>query len=136
MTPERRQGLLYLAVGGWNTAFGFATFAGLQFALGDTVHYLAVLTLTWVISVLEAFVAYRLVVFRVRGHVMRDLTRFTSVYVGAFLFNLAALPLAVDVMGIQVLVAQAAVVVVTVISSFFLHRRFSFRRDMPAPVGK
>jgi len=86
--------------------------------------------------VLEAFVAYRLIVFRVHGHLLRDLARFTSVYVGAFGFNLAALPLAVDVLGIRVLVAQAAVVLVTVASSFFLHRRFSFRRDLPEPVAE
>lgn len=134
MTPERRQGLLYLAVGGWNTVFAFASFAALQFALGGAVHYVAVLTLSWIIGVLESFVAYRLIVFRVHGHVLRDLVRFSSVYVGAFLFNLAALPLAVDVVGIQVLVAQAAVVLVTVASSFFLHRRFSFRRDLAEPV--
>lgn len=134
MTPERRQGLLYLAVGGWNTVFAFASFAALQFALGGEVHYVAVLTLSWIIGVLESFVAYRLIVFRVHGHVLRDLARFSSVYVGAFLFNLAALPLAVDVVGIQVLVAQAAVVLVTVASSFFLHRRFSFRRDLAEPV--
>ncbi|MEJ7894472.1 MAG: GtrA family protein [Solirubrobacteraceae bacterium] len=134
MTPDRRQGLLYLAVGGWNTVFAFAMFAGLRIALGDAVHYLAVLAIAWVIGVLESFVAYRLIVFRVHGHVLRDLARFSSVYVGAFLFNLAALPLAVDVIGIQVLVAQAAVVLVTVVSSFVLHRRFSFRREVPEPV--
>jgi len=136
VTPERRQGLLYLAVGGWNTVFAFAMFAGLRFALGDAVHYLAVLTVAWIIGVLESFVAYRLIVFRVRGHVLLDLARFSSVYVGAFLFNLAALPLAVDVAGIPVLIAQAAVVLVTVASSFFLHRRFSFGREVVEPLGE
>ena len=62
MTPERRQALLYLAVGGWNTIFTFATFAALQFALGEAVHYLAVLTTAWVVGVLQAFVAYRQIV--------------------------------------------------------------------------
>jgi len=116
--------------------FAFASFAALQFALGGEVHYVAVLTLSWIIGVLESFVAYRLIVFRVHGHVLRDLVRFSSVYVGAFLFNLAALPLAVDVVGMKVLVAQAAVVFVTVASSFFLHRRFSFRRDLAEPIGE
>jgi len=50
VTSERRQGLLYLAVGGWNTAFAFVTFAALQFALGGTVHYLALLTVAWVVG--------------------------------------------------------------------------------------
>jgi len=136
VTPERRQALLYLAVGGWNTIFTFATFAALQFALGEAVHYLAVLTTAWVVGVLQAFVAYRQIVFRVHSHLVRDLARFSSVYAGAFLFNVVSLPLAVDAVGMQVLVAQAAVVLVTVASSFFLHRRFSFRRDLAEPVRK
>lgn len=132
MSPERRQGLLYLVVGGWNTAFGFATFAALQLTLGDQLGYLVVLVVAWVVNVVEAFFAYRLVVFKVQGHLLRDFARFTSVYVGAFCFNLVALPLAVDGLGAPVLAAQAVVVVLTVVSSYVLHRRFSFARDEPA----
>lgn len=134
MSTERRQGLLYLLVGGWNTVFGFGVFAALQLAFDDVLHYLVVLVASWVISVLEAFFAYRVVVFRVRGQLLRDLARFSSVYVGAFAFNLAALPLAVDLGGIPVLVAQAVVVVLTVVSSFFLHRSYSFKREEPGPA--
>lgn len=129
MTPERRQALLYLVVGGWNTVFGFALFAGLRLAVGDAAHYLVILSVSWIISVLEAFVAYRLIVFRVHGNVIGDLLRFSSVYVAAFAFNLAALPFAVDVVNLPVLAAQAIVVAFTVASSFILHRRYSFRRS-------
>jgi putative flippase GtrA len=108
-------------------------FAALRFALGDAVHYLAVLTIAWVIGVLEAFVAYRLIVFRVHGHVLRDLARFTSVYVGAFAFNLAAAACRRRG-GYRGARRPGGGRLVTVVSSFVLHRRFSFRRDVVEPV--
>lgn len=66
-------------------------------------------------------------VFRVHGHLLCELTRFASVYAGAFAFNLAVLPLGVELAGISVLLVQAAVVVITVVSSFFLQRGFSLK---------
>ena len=132
MNEQRRQGLLYLVVGGGNTAFGFGTFVMLQLTLGSALGYLTVLVLAWIVNVLEAFFAYRLIVFRVHGDLLRDLARFTSVYVGAFAFNLVALPIAVDGFGLPVLVAQGGVLLVTVATSFFLHRSYSFKRTTAA----
>ena len=44
------------------------------------VGYLVVLTVAWIISVLEAFMTYRYFVFRVRGKFFLDLSRFSLVY--------------------------------------------------------
>jgi putative flippase GtrA len=125
---ERERGVRYLLVGAWNTVFGYGVFAALQLTLGDSVGYIILLAIAQVLGTLNAFVGYRLLVFRVEGSVLRDLARFSTVYVGAFLVNLAALPLLVEVFGLPVLVAQAAVVAGTVVASFFVHRGFSFRR--------
>jgi putative flippase GtrA len=124
----RQQGLRYLLVGAWNTVFGYGLFAGLQLALGDHVHYLVLLVVATVVSVLQAFVLYRTWVFAVRGPWLPDLGRFSLVYVGAFAANLALLPLLVEVGHVPVLLAQAVVVGGTVVASFFVHRNFSFRR--------
>lgn len=123
-----RQGLGYLLVGAWNTLFGYGLFAGLQLWLGDRVHYLAILVVATVAAILNAFAGYRRFVFRVEGSVLRDLARFSVVYLGAFAVNLALLPLLVELAGLPVLVAQAMVVAGTVVASFFAHRHFSFRR--------
>jgi len=124
----REQGLRFLIVGAFNTAFGFLLFALMLHLAGDRVHYLVVLVVAMVIAVLVAFAAYRTFVFRVRGHVLRDLGRFSLVYVGVLAANVIALPLLVEVAGLAVLTAQAIVVVGTVITNFLLHRSFSFRR--------
>jgi putative flippase GtrA len=125
---DREQGLRFLVIGAFNTAFGFTLFALMLHLAGDHVHYLAVLVVAMVIAVLVAFAAYRTFVFRVRGHVLRDLGRFSLVYVGVLAANVIALPLLVEVAGLPVLTAQAIVVVGTVVTNFLLHRSFSFRR--------
>lgn len=127
MSPSQR-GLRYVLVGGWNTAFGFGMFVALHALLIAHVHYLAILVLSTTIAVLNAFVCYRLLVFKVTGTPSADLARFSVVYLVALAANLALLPLLVEVVGLTVLLAQGVVVAGTVVASFFAHSRFSFRR--------
>ena len=125
---DREQGLRFLLIGAFNTAFGFVLFALLLHLAGDHVHYLVVLVAATIVAVLVAFAGYRTFVFRVRGDVLGDLARFSLVYAVALAVNLAALPLLVEVFQTPILLAQAIVVVGTVIASFLAHRSFSFRR--------
>jgi putative flippase GtrA len=125
----RQQGVRYLIVGAWNTVFGFCAFAGLQLAFGDHVYYLFLLAIAMVFAILNAYVCYRLFVFKVKGRWIRDLGRFSIVYLGAFAANLVILPLLVEVAKLPILLAQAFVVAGSVVLSFFAHRSFSFRRS-------
>lgn len=118
----------FVAVGVVNTAFAFAAFAALQTTLGAQVHYLVVLVVSHVVSVLEAYLLQRWLVFRVTGHWWRDLARFWSVYLVALGANMMALPLLVEVGHVPVLPAQAIVMLVTAMVTFLAHRSFSFRR--------
>lgn len=129
-TPEAGSsgtlGMRFLVVGAWNTGFGYALFAALYLAFGDHVHYLGIAAFTMVIAVLQAFVLYRVWVFRTRGPWLAELRRFVAVYAGAFCLNLVLLPLLVDVASIPVLLAQCIALVTVVAFSFFGHREFSF----------
>jgi len=69
---RRREQLLYLVVGGWNTVFGYGVWAALQFLLGNHLHYLVVVLISWPIAVLNAYLGYRYVVFRSRGSILRQ----------------------------------------------------------------
>lgn len=118
----------YLLVGAWNTLFGYGVFVGLEAAFGDELHYLGVLVVAHVISVLVAFVGYRRLVFRVTGSVLRDLLRFWSVYLTVFAVNVVALPVLVEAGGLPVVLAQGIFLVLTVIASYVSHKHWSFRR--------
>jgi putative flippase GtrA len=122
----------YLAVGGWNTVSSYALFAVLTLTLGDEVHYLVLLVFTMVISVLQAFVLHRSLVFRATdGSWPGQLLRFSQVYTVAFAINLALLPVLVEVVGLPILLAQALLVVTTVTASFVGHRSWSFATREP-----
>jgi putative flippase GtrA len=122
------QRVRFLLTGAVNTGFGLLVFTVLELAIGEVLPYLVVLVVAHVIGVLEAFYLYRRTVFLVRGHVVRDLARFESVYLVALAVNLVLLPLLVEVGRLPVIGSQALIVVVTALISFFGHKHFSFRR--------
>ncbi|WP_229715045.1 GtrA family protein [Subtercola lobariae] len=122
----------FLIVGTANTVIGFLWFALFQATIGQVWGYMATLLFAHVASVLCAFILYRRFVFRVRGHVWRDLARFESVYLVALGINAILLPLLVEFGHLIPIVAQALIVFVTTLVSFFGHRNFSFRRKSAA----
>lgn len=134
MVPSRprhgptRQTVRFVVAGAVNTAFAVVIFVGLDLLLRHLVGYLMILLLAHVVGVLEAFVVYRRTVFQVRGHVLRDLARFESVYLVALGVNATLLPLLVEVGGLPVIASQMLIVAVTALLSFFGHKHFSFRR--------
>jgi len=128
----RDQRVAFLAVGAINTVVGYLFFAAFLLAVGQLWgqpwSYLAALACAHVVSVLVAFVLYRFVVFRVRGHVLSDLWRFETVYLSALAVNFVLLPLLVEIAGLPVLLAQALIVFVTSLMSWVGHKHYSFRR--------
>lgn len=122
------QRIRYVIAAGWNTLFGFALFVGAYALLHDEIHYLVLLVIAQIVATLNAFASYRWFVFRVRGHFLRDLIRFSGIYVVMLAANLAALPLMVEVAALPVLVAQAVLLAGTIVGGYLLHGRFSFRR--------
>ncbi len=129
------QRVAFLIVGGINTVVGFGIFVVCSETVGHFVDHrfgkiagsLVTVGITHVLSVLFAFVMHRRFVFRVRGHVLRDLVRFESVYLTALGINVVALPVLVE-LGLQRIPAQAIIVAVNTLLSYFGHRHFSFRR--------
>src|SRR5664280_61079 len=121
---RRREQLLYLVVGGWNTVFGYGVWALLQYLLGDHLHYLVVVLLAWPVNVLNAYLGYRYVVFRSRGPVLRELPRFSLVYLVTLVVNLTLLPVALKVLPFDIYAIQAGCAVVVVVCSYLGHKYY------------
>jgi putative flippase GtrA len=120
------QRIAFVIVGAANTGIGTGFY--IFFLSLHVAGYLGALVAAHVCAVLCAFVLYRYLVFRVRGHVLRDLWRFELVNLTSLGVNAALLPIAVEVFGLGPLVGQLGVTFVTMFISFFGHRDFSFRR--------
>ena len=118
--------LRYLIVGGWNTIFGYLLFIALYGLFGDSINYVAILVVSYVISITNAYLCYKFLVFRTKGNYLREYLRFYLVYGLAFLINLALLPLLVEVLKMNPVVSQGAIVFFTVVISYVAHKNFSF----------
>ncbi len=124
----RDQRIAFLIVGGINAIVGTAWFVLFLWLVGDFVGYMGALLCSHIASVLCAFVLYRRFVFRVTGHVFRDLVRFELVYLSGLALNVVLLPLLVEGFGWPVVPSQLFIGGSTVVFNWFAHRGFSFRR--------
>lgn len=132
----RDQRVAFMIVGAFNTVNGFALFVLFHMLLGDGfVRYMATLLAAHVVAVMCAFVLHRRFVFRVRGHLLLDALRFEAVNLGALGLNAALLPLFVEVVNLDVIVAQLLAGVVVVLTSYVGHSLFSFRRPTSIDHG-
>lgn len=117
----------YLIVGGWNTVFGYGIFAGLYFWLGDTMNYLWILSISFVISVANAYLGYKIFVFKTKGNIVSESLRVYLVYGVSFIFNLIMLPFLVEIVHLNMYIAQGLVTIITIVGSYVLHKNFSFK---------
>lgn len=117
----------FLIVGAYNTAFGYAAFAGLYLWLKESLHYLILVALAHLLAVVNAFLTQRRIVFNDRGPILTSFLRFNVATTLSLLFSLAGMTLLVEGVGINPLVGQAIVTIVSVIGIYLLHRHYTFR---------
>lgn len=126
----RDQRIRFLAVGVTNTIVGYAVFSALTvwaFA-GIPLGYLLSLVVSYAVSITLAFWLYRTFVFPVKGRILSDFAKFVGVYIVSIALNAVLLPLFVEIVGLNPLVAQAISLVLTTLISYFGHKYVSFRR--------
>jgi putative flippase GtrA len=126
LRPYREQ-VLYLAFGAWNTLFGYAVWALLQSLLHDYLNYLVIVVLAYPIAIANAYLCYRYIVFRSHGKVMKEIPRFSSVYILTLAANLVALPFLLRVLPFGIYLTQALFTALVVVVSYLGHKFFSFR---------
>ncbi|WP_238815862.1 GtrA family protein [Nocardia brasiliensis] len=127
----RRQELAFAVVGGFNTVLGIGMTVVWLAVLGDSVPPSVAVAAAYAVSIAVAFVLHRTLVFRVRGHVLRDFLRFVAVNSGGLLLNMVLLELAVSVWHFPDKPAAVVVMGLVAVASYFGHRHISFRRRPP-----
>ena len=136
LATRRREQLLYVVVGVWNTLFGYGVFALLYHLLHDVAGVpripgsMSALVLASAIGIANNYVLYRVIVFRSHGAVRRELPRFLVVYLVALAVNLVVLPLALHELPFDVYAVQAVYTVAVVVTTYVANKYFSFA---PAP---
>lgn len=116
----------FLIIGAWNTVFGILAFAVADVTAGRIAGYAASLTLMFAAAIPQAHLAQRLWVWRSQSPYLSELLRFSRVFVVAYVVNLVILTFAVEVLEVPTLGAQAAISCVLAVSTFFVHRTWTF----------
>jgi putative flippase GtrA len=127
----------YLLVGGFNTVFGYAVFALLNWLFGrfGPYSYMYAASFGSIITISVAFLGYKWFVFRTKGNYLAEWLRCFAVYGTNALIGLACLPILVTVLrprlhnpGQASYIAAALMTGVTVLVGFVGHRKVSFRQ--------
>ena len=124
----RRQEIAFAMVGGFNTLLGMVLTVAWLKILGAGWPPAAAVALAYCVSIVVAFILHRTLVFRVRGHIVRDFVRFIGVNSGGLVLNMLLLQLAVGVLDLPETPSTIMVMGLVAIVSFFGHRHISFRR--------
>ncbi|MCW2856244.1 MAG: GtrA-like protein [Marmoricola sp.] len=127
-TAWLRREVRFLVVGGGNAVLALGLFIVFHALLGHHVQYLVLLVPTYGCSVPIAFAAQRIIVFDTHGNAWVDFTRYCIVQLGGIGVNAVVLALAVEVVGLPVVIGQLVALVVTIVLTYFSHKLFSFRR--------
>lgn len=126
-----REVITYLMVGGWNTLFGITFYALAIHFFWPRFHYLVIGVVCSVIGITNAFIGYKLFVFRTKGtawNILCEYARFYLVYFASGLIQMLPLWLFVDMFGIQPAWANVWVTLIATIISYLGHKFFTFRR--------
>lgn len=118
----------FLVVGAYNTAFGYAVFAGLYLWFKESLHYLILVAIAHLVAVVNAFLTQRRIVFNDRSPVLAAFLRFNVATTLSLLLSLTGMALLVDGIGINPLIGQAIVTILSVIGIYVLHRHYTFRQ--------
>lgn len=116
----------YLLVGGWNTAFGYLVFLALYYLFVSRIHYLIIFVISNIISITNAYIGYKIFVFKTKGNYLKEYARFYLVYGGAMALNFILLPVCVELLKISPPAAQGGLIFITIIYSYLGHKNYSF----------
>ena len=117
----------YLAAGAWNTLFGYFLGVILYLLLNPYAHLVVIAIISNIIAITMSFLTYKLAVFRTSGNWLLEYLRCYMVYGFNAVLGIFFLWLIVNVMGLNIWFAQGISIVITVIISYYLHKRFTFR---------
>lgn len=117
----------YLFAGGLNTILGLAAYPAIYFLAAPLkLHYLTIFAISQTLCVTFAYVTNKFLVFRTSGNYLREFGKFITFHLSYFLVNLVALPVLVELAGMNPVWAQMLLAVLIIVSSYFWHSRITF----------
>ncbi len=127
--PQR---VRFLLVGGYNTVFGYLVFSGMYLLFERWIHYLVIGLLAYIVSLINSFTAYRLLVFQSAAPWRKAFVRFNSAQLIAMGCGMACLYVLVEFVHLSPILSQGLVIFASAVLTYLLHKYFSFPDAMDA----
>ena len=128
-----REVAAYLLCGIWNTLFGLGLYALVCRICGGRFHYMLLAVPVNIAAITNAFLCYKLFVFRTKGNWLKEYCKCYIVYGGGTLAGMGLLWLFVTFLHLDPAVANVFSTGVVVVAGYFGHKYFSFRNKQKAP---
>ena len=122
----KSQSIRYLTTGLWNTLFGILVYTALIKIFGEN-RYLLLAVLSNIISITNAYICYKIFVFKTKGNIIKEYLKCYIVYGLSMLIGIFLLYIFVDFMKIQPVTGNIISVLIVTIISLIGHKYFSFR---------
>ncbi|MFH1387624.1 MAG: GtrA family protein [bacterium] len=126
---QHKDKINYLLVGAWNTLFGYCVFLLLYFLFAAKIHYLFLLVFSNILAITNAYIGYKIFVFRTKGNYLKEYLRFYVVYGAAMILNMIILPFVVELFKLSPPIAQTGLMLINIIFSYLGHKYFSFEQS-------
>ena len=121
-----KHGIRYAIVGVWNTIFGLGCYTALLL-LFPKVHYLLLGVVSNILAITNAFLCYKFLVFKTKGHFLTEYLRCYVVYGGGMLAGMCGMFVCVTILGFNAIWSNIFMTSVIFVFSYCGHRFFSFR---------
>lgn len=121
--------IAYFLVGAYNTVFGMGLYALFCWLWADTQNYLILAVIVNFLAITNAFLGYKLIVFRTRGNWMIEYLRCFLVYGAGALIGMFCLMILVTFLGLKPAIANIFSTCIVIIASWFGHKFFSFSKN-------
>ena len=121
--------LAYLLTGAWNTVFGMGLYALAYHLWGEYIHYIVLSIFVNILAITNAFLCYKLFVFRTKGNWLQEYFRCYVVYGSVSLCNIGLLWLLVHFFNMNPAWANAFGIAFVAFVSYFAHKFFSFKKN-------
>ena len=126
---KQKELLAYLLTGAWNTLFGIGLYSLVYSWVGENYHYLLIALPVNVLSITNAFVCYKLFVFKTKGNWLKEYIRCYLVYGGGMLLGFLLLWILKEKLCLYPPVANAIATLLVIMVSYVGHKFFSFRKN-------
>lgn len=120
----------YIFVGAWNTFFGYSIGIFLYYSLKNYMHIIVIATIGNIVAITMSFVTYKMFVFNTTGNWLVECFRSYIVYGSSAVLGVILLWILVDIFTVPYCLAQATIILVTIIVSYISHNKYTFSRKV------